>query len=179
MFSCSILLILNFRCCLGLQDVLTPTFFPITYQLSLTACCVNLLHVESSAPVGVVQNWSQLQLLEVKNCIRYEIWGLKIASEEISASKINKIFLGENTPRPPQILHADIHLGHTILNSLLWSCLAILQIHSDTFVDLDKVQWVAVLTFVLVDLNWNPFCTEFQLCLMKFVLCMVSIVNQL
>ena len=48
------------------------------------------------------------------------------------------------------------------------SHLALLHIHYDILVDLDKV----------VDrytLNWNLFCTEFQLCLMKFVLFMVLI----
>ena len=42
------------------------------------------------------------------------------------------------------------------------SHLALLHIHYDILVDLDKV----------VDrytLNWNLFCTEFQLCLIKFV----------
>ena len=51
------------------------------------------------------------------------------------------------------------------------SHLALLHIHYDTFVDLDKV---VMLSFILVDLNWNPFCADFLgSCLMKFVLCML------
>ena len=45
--------------------MLTPNFSNL---LSLTACCVNLLHVENESAVALllVQNWSRLQLLEVR-----------------------------------------------------------------------------------------------------------------
>ena len=60
----------------------------------------------------------------------YEIWGMKIASEAIThlASKIKKNSWGRIHPGP-----------HHLEIACMCPCLVILQIHSDTFVDLDKV----------------------------------------
>ena len=75
------------------------------------------------------------EILYGKNC--RDLGTENCTRSDLLASKINKIFLGEYTPTPPP----DTACGCTLEphHSLLWACLAILQIHSGTFVYLDKV----------------------------------------
>ena len=77
--------------------------------------------------------------------------------------------------------HADVHLGHTTLKKLSTALPCnILQIHYDTFGDPDNVYW---LSFILVHLNYqsgiHPVLIFSFACLIKFVLHMLLIINQL